>query len=138
MADEKDVRQYLAYWFQAGKRVILSARKEAYCPSTVLQGDRYSPEFEDCWAYLMQDESGDCYLEGTHQTIQELLSPQWDVAPCARCDMPVPMVVLGAMPPECPCSDLPTWPNTDIPKPRSPINTPAHLANIRDRLMQQS
>ena len=135
MANEKAVRQYLAYWFQAGKRVVLEAKGESYCPQVILQGDRYSPEFEACWNYLSDASSGDCYLEGTSQTIQELLSSKWEIAPCARCDMPVPMLVLGVMPLGCPCFDLPTWPNSDIPQPRSPVNTPEQLVQIRDRLL---
>lgn len=135
MAHEKVVRQYLAYWFQAGKRVVLEAKGESYCPNVILQGDRYSPEFEACWNYLSDASSGDCYLEGTSQTIQELLSSQWEIVSCARCDMPIPMLVLGVMPLGCPCFDLPTWPNSDIPQPRSPVNTPEQLVQIRDRLL---
>lgn len=137
MADEKAVRQYLAYWFQAGKRIILEPEGRAYCPRTVIQGDRYSPEFERCWSYLIDEKSGDCHLEGAQQTIHDLLSPRWEVSPCARCDMPVPMLVLGVGPEGCPCSDLPNWPNDEIPRPRSPISTSEQLAHIRDRLLNR-
>ena len=135
MANEKAVRQYLAYWFQAGKRIVFEAKGESYCPSVIIQGDRYSPEFEDCWNYLLDDKSGDCYLEGTSQSIQDLLSSKWDIAPCARCDMPVPILVMGVMPMGCPCFDLPSWPNSDVPQPRSPVNTPEQLRQIRERLL---
>lgn len=137
MASEQDVKKYLAYWFQAGKCVALKGGKESYCPKTVLQGDRYSKEFEDCWNHLLDPASGDCYLEGTTQTINQLLSPIWDISPCARCDMPIPMLVLGVPPTGCPCSDLPNWPNDEIPQPRSPVSTPDHLVQIRDRLSRQ-
>lgn len=134
MASENDVRHYLAYWFQAGKRVVMEGGHNAYCPSTVLQSDRFSDEFERCWAYLRSSQSGECYLEGTQQTIQDLLSSSWDVMPCARCEMPVPVLSMGVSSAECPCNDLPNWPNADIPKPRSPVSTSHHLNDIRSRL----
>jgi hypothetical protein len=138
MADEKIVKQYLAYWFQAGKRVILEPEGKAYCPRAVIQGDRYSSEFERCWNYLVNEKSGGCYLEGTPQTIHELLSTKWDIISCARCDMPVPTLVLGMTGGECPCSDLPNWPNDDIPRPRSPISSSEQLKTIRNRLRHQT
>ncbi|MGF1496633.1 MAG: hypothetical protein ACFB8W_07390 [Elainellaceae cyanobacterium] len=135
MATENEVRQYLAYWFQAGKGLVIDGGR-GYCrPSRVIQGDRYSPEFEQCWNQVQTADSGDCYLEGTSQTIADLLSPSWDVSPCARCGMPVPMVSVGMPPVECPCSDLPTWPNQDLPQPRSPINSSDRLSKIHQRLM---
>lgn len=137
MANEQAVRQYLAYWFQAGKRLVMKGGRDSYAPRLVFQGNNYSPDFESCWEYLTSSASGECYLEGTEQSIQELLSNRWEVLLCARCDMPIPMVVAGVMPAECPCTDLPTWPNNDIPKPHSPINTTAHLTHIRNRLMRQ-
>ncbi len=137
MADETSVKQYLAYWFQAGKRIILSPEGKAYCPRVVIQGDHYSPEFENCWSYLVKEESDGCYLEGTPQTIHQLLSQKWDIASCARCDMPVPVLVFGAAAGECPCSDLPNWPNDDIPRPRSPVSSSEQLRAIRDRLLRQ-
>ncbi|MEB3213302.1 MAG: hypothetical protein VKL39_18275 [Leptolyngbyaceae bacterium] len=138
MAHEQAVRQYLAYWFQAGKRLRIKNKQDSYAPRSVIQGDRYSPEFEACWEYLTSEKPGECYLEGTDQTIQDLLSEQWDVVSCARCDMPIPMRVVGRTPTECPCFDLPTWPNTDIPQPRSPINTISQLSELRNRLMTKT
>ncbi|MEL6221161.1 MAG: hypothetical protein AAFQ57_13795 [Cyanobacteria bacterium J06626_14] len=135
MAHEQAVRRYLAYWFQAGKRLKLKNKEDSYAPHSVIQGDHYSPEFEECWAYLTSDSPGECYLEGTEQTIQALLSPQWDIVSCARCDMPIPMRVIGLTSPECPCFDLPTWPNDELPQPRSPVSTSSHLTALRDRLM---
>lgn len=136
MAEAKDVQQYLAYWFQAGKNVMLDGGCKAYRPSTVIQGDRYSDEFLKCWNYLLSKNSGDCFLEGTHQTVQELLSSSWDITSCARCEMPVPMVAIGVNPLGCPCNDLPTWPNSDVPQPRSPISSRDRLFQIHNRLTQ--
>lgn len=134
MASEQEVRQYLAYWFQLGKKVLIHNGQKTLIPQPVIRGDRYSQEFEDCWQQILSTESGDCYIEGTEQTISELLTPAWDVAPCGRCEMPVPVRSVGMPPLSCPCNDLSTWPNTEVPAPRSPVNTQARLTEIRNRL----
>jgi hypothetical protein len=133
MASPQDVRQYLAYWFQLGKGVIVENSNETLLPSPVLAGQHYSAAFEECWRSVLEN-ARSCYLEGTQQTIAELLTPEWELDPCARCEMPVPIKTLGLSDLECPCVDMPTWPNTEIPKPRSPVNTQDQLAQIRDRL----
>ncbi|MBD1931412.1 MULTISPECIES: hypothetical protein [Cyanophyceae] len=138
MASKHQVRQYIAYWFQLGKKVLIHNGKEALLPQPVIQGDRYSEEFESCWQKIISPESGDCYLEGTQETIAQLLTPGWDVSPCGRCQMPVPIKTVG-MPPElCPCNDLPNWPNTEVPQPRSPVSSQSRLIEIRDRLQRAS
>ncbi len=103
-------------------------------PRTVIQGNRYSAEFEACWQQIVAPDAGDCYLEGTSKTIRELLTPAWELNPCSRCSMPIPVHSIGLPPTECPCFDLPNWPDTETPQPRSPIDTQAHLGQIRDRL----
>lgn len=137
MASQQDVRQYLAYWFQLGKKVWIRNGQEALLPVSVLHGDRYSDEFEQCWQRIMAADSGDCYLDGTTQTIHQLLSDRWDIVPCARCQMPVPMTAAGTTADDlsCPCNDLPMWPNTEIPAPRHPVNNHNHLQGICDRLV---
>ncbi|MGB3238703.1 MAG: hypothetical protein WBB29_10425 [Geitlerinemataceae cyanobacterium] len=135
MATSSQVKQYLAYWFQLGKRAIVRNGQKSVLPDPVIRGDRYSREFEDCWTLMLSPESGDCYLEGTSQTIQQLLSPEWDLADCPRCEMPVPLREMGAQDTGCPCSDLPTWPNLELPTPRSPVNTQQHLNNMRSRII---
>lgn len=135
MASSAQVKQYLAYWFQLGKKIQVNGGKEALLPQPVIQGDRYSDEFENCWQRVTAADAGDCYLEGTSQTVAELLSPAWEVNPCARCEMPVPVPNLGVKSLECPCNDLPSWPDTSIPQPRSPVSSQAQLSQIRDRLM---
>jgi hypothetical protein len=138
MASERDVKQYLAYWLQLGKPVMIRGGQVSLLPRPVIAGDRYSQEFEDCWQQVISPASGDCYLEGTNQTIAELLTPAWDVNPCARCSMPVPIRNVGVTSLECPCINLPDWPNLEIPLPRAPINNQAVLSKIRDRLRQAS
>ncbi|HEY9637428.1 MAG TPA: hypothetical protein V6D14_28770 [Coleofasciculaceae cyanobacterium] len=136
MAPEQQVKRYLAYWFQLGKRVLIRNGDAALQPQSVMAGDRYSDEFESIWQQIVSPDSGDCYLEGTHQTITELLTPEWNVEACSRCEMPVPVKNAG-MPPElCPCNDLPNWPNMDLPLPREPISSQDRLQEIRDRLNQ--
>ncbi|MCC5625438.1 hypothetical protein [Nostoc sp. CHAB 5715] len=144
MATKQEVREYLAYWFQLGKKLIMSngkasvlpqdARGLANAPLSVLNGDRYSEEFEECWQKILSPESGDCYLEGTHETIAELLTPAWEMLPCSRCSMPVAARNVGMPALLCPCNDLPNWPNTELPAPRKPIKTQDQLKTIRDRL----
>lgn len=131
MATAQQVRHYLAYWFQLGKRVQIHQGKSLQ-PQPVIAGDRFSPEFEDCW--LQVSVSTDAYLEGTAQTIAELLTPAWEIDPCSRCAMPVPVKTLGLPPDHCPCFDLPTWPDTEMPAPRLPVDSDALLRRIRDRL----
>lgn len=138
MASENQVKQYLAYWFQLGKPLLVKGGEESLLPRPVISGDRYSQEFEDCWKRAIASDAGDCYLENTTQTLAELLSPAWEIDPCARCSMPVPMRAIGPIDPSCPCSDIPDWPNPTMPQPRSPVNTQAMLGNIRDRLRQRN
>lgn len=135
MASQQEVKQYLAYWFQLGKKVVFGNGEVRLLPQEVIKGDRYSDEFEECWQKIISPEAGDCYLEGTQETIEQLLTAAWEVNPCARCTMPVPVRKVG-MPPElCPCNDLSNWPNTELPQPRSPVNTKDQLTAIRDRLL---
>ncbi|MGL5083410.1 MAG: hypothetical protein ACRC8A_18170 [Microcoleaceae cyanobacterium] len=136
MASHHQVQHYLAHWFQLGKRVVLHNGAEFRQPQPVIEGDRYSRAFEECWQELLASSSGDCYLEGTTQTIAELLTLSWDIETCSRCAMPVPMPVHGLPSPCCPCADLPTWPNLEMPQPRLPVNTQTYLQNLCHRLTQ--
>ncbi len=134
MASEEQVKQHLAYWFQLGKKVLLRNGQEALLPQPVVEGNRYSWAFEDCWQRIISPDSGNCYLEGTTQDIKELLTSAWEITPCARCCMPVPIVSTGIQPIPCTCNDLPDWPNLELPKPRSPVDSLAHIKRICQRL----
>lgn len=138
MASEQQVKQYLAYWFQLGKKVVIGGGQEALLPHSVIQGDRYSPEFEACWQRILETGANQSYLESTHQTIAELLTDAWELNPCARCSMPVPVHSVGMPSSSCPCVDLPNWPDTEMPQPRAPMNNQVLLMRIRDRLRQKS
>jgi hypothetical protein len=134
MASEQQVKEYLAYWFQLGKKVLLHNGRETILPQPITEGDRYSAKFENCWQKILAREGKNCYLEGTNQTIEQLLAPTWDVTSCARCGMPVPTIDLGMQPLSCPCDDLNNWPNSELPRPRSPVDSKAHLGKIQVRL----
>ncbi len=133
MASEEQVKQYLAHWFQLGKQVLLPNRQEKLRPTKIFEGKNYSAEFERVWHYLLEVDA-DCYLEGTEQTIQQLLSPEWEIIECARCEMPFPITTAGVTSLVCPCSDLPGWPNNELPPPRSGVDSEAHLTRIRQRI----
>lgn len=134
MASQTQVKQYLAYWFQLGKKVLLRNGAESRLPQPVIEGDRYSRAFEDCWNQILSPESGECYLQGMEQSIDELLSSEWELEQCSRCSMPVPMRAMGMPSSCCPCFDLPNWPNLDAPQPRLPVSTRLYLLNICNRL----
>lgn len=138
MASATQVRTYLAYWFQLGKKLVWRNGKEILLPQPIIQGERFSPQFEECWNKIMTLGGKDCYLEGRKETIADLLSSNWEITSCARCKMPVAMVESGIQPLDCLCSDLDNWPNDQLPAPRSPINNYVQLNNIKTRLQTQS
>ncbi len=134
MASEYQVKQYLAYWFLLGKKIVIKNGSAWLLPKPVFRGERFSLEFEECWQLISAPDAGDCYLEGTNETISQLLSPAWDLILCARCQLPIPLPIRGLPPEACPCFDLLSWPNSDLPPPRVPVNNQAQLRNISERL----
>ena len=136
MASRNDVKNYLAHWFQLGKQLVASDNQTTYRPGTVIQGDRFSLEFEQLWNKVADSASSDYYLEGTGETIGTLLSPAWEISACSRCNMPVPMPERQMTALMCPCNDLDTWPNEEVPQPRLPINNNHRLAQIKERVQR--
>ncbi|WP_373479621.1 hypothetical protein [Geminocystis sp.] len=134
MASATEVKKYLAYWLQLGKKILIPSRNLSLLPSKIICGEGYSIEFEQCWELVADKKTGDCYLEGTKQTIQQLLSSKWEISNCARCAMPVPIIQLGIQDADCVCSDIKNWPNNELPKPREPINSKDKLKNIQKSL----
>ena len=134
MASTTQVRTYLAYWFQLGKKLIWCNGKATLFPQPVIEGDRLSAQFEECWQKIVSVKGKDCYLEGCNETIADLLSSEWDINGCARCNMPVAIVESGIQSLDCLCSDLDNWPNDELPKPRSPVNSRVQLNRIKTRL----
>jgi hypothetical protein len=136
MALKQEVKTYLAYWFQLGKSVVKGNGMATLLPRNIFAGNGYSQEFEECWQEIIASPLADYYLEGTHQTIAELLKPEWELSACAKCEMPVPVRNIGMPPLVCPCHDLQNWPNTELPQPREPVNSELQLKNICDRLVK--
>ena len=138
MAEATQVKKYLAYWFQLGKKIKISSQNRSLLPKKILNGYVYSSEFEELWALVTQDlHPEDCYLEGTNQTIGQLLSSEWEITDCARCGMPVPIIQLGMQNNSCVCDDLENWPNNELPNPRSPVNNQQKLIRIRESLLDK-
>ncbi|MBE9047348.1 hypothetical protein IQ255_23600 [Pleurocapsales cyanobacterium LEGE 10410] len=133
MASATKVKTYLAHWFQLGKKLIWRDGTELL-PTKIIEGDRYSKEFEECWQKIISINGKGCHLEGNTVTIEELLTSAWSIDDCAVCSMPVPLVKVGIQPLDCVCSDLDNWPNSDLPAPRSPVNNRMQLNNINARL----
>jgi hypothetical protein len=136
MASPSQVKTYLAQWFQLGKRVVSQDGKNRYLPTPIFAGEEYSSDFEWIWSQVSSQNADLFYLEGTDQSIGDLLSGYWQIESCARCQMPVPTCQAHWFCGICPCSDLTTWPNESLPKPRSPIQTRHHLRDICTRLQQ--
>lgn len=139
MADPSEVKAYLACWFQLGKSVVVDAQqgRSTVKPSRVLGLNRWDPEFESCWQNLSQ-QADQTYLEGTEETLADLLSHQWEITHCARCDLLVPVPTQGptTLGP-CPCADLSNWPNELTLPPRletDPAFETATLTRVQSRL----
>lgn len=137
MALPNEVKTYLSYWFQLGRGVRMPPRDGVVKPQAVLADGRYSSEFEALWQQLMQPKvAASSYLEGTEQTIAQLLAPDWDIQDCARCSLPIPMKVQGFGPQGCPCDDRGgAGPNLELMPPRAPIDSQAALRRLCERLL---
>lgn len=137
MASPNEVKKYLAHWFQLGKHVLINQGKTRILPEQIFTGDHYSQEFEDCWQQIIAHPHSDAYIEGTDQTIADLLSTEWEMISCARCTMPVPIRYVGLPAAICPCHDLDNWPNDELPYPNCPVDNQVHLARIRYQLLNR-
>lgn len=137
MATTEQLKSYIAQWFQLSKPILYRGGERIYLIQPVLEGERYSAAFEGCWQQVCAH-AGDCHLEGTNETIAELMTPKWEIVGCARCNMPVPIRDAGLPPQHCPCSDLVDWPNSELPSPRLPVNSNDHLRRICQCLESQN
>lgn len=136
MALPTHVKTYLAYWFQLGRGLWMPPFDHLVKPTVILSHGRYSEEFELIWRQLSEPNMAlQSYLEGTTQTLGELLSASWDIQGCARCGLPVPMKVSGLPELVCPCTDMETLPDLeDLPAPREPVNDRVALQAVCSRL----
>lgn len=138
MASSLEVKQYLAHWFQLGRKVYVRNGDLSLLPSRVFHGTHYSAEFERCWELMISEQAGDCYLEDTTQTISQLLTDEWDIVDCARCNMPISLPVAGVATESCPCKDLSHWPNNEVPAPISRQVVSSKLVDFQHRLNRHS
>ncbi|MBD2316878.1 hypothetical protein [Phormidium tenue] len=139
MASRTLVKNYVAQWMQMGKTVTLSTQGEQVRVYKILQGEKYSPAFNQLWDDISTIKAQEAYLSGTDQTVSDLLSNKWEIIACARCNLLVPSIDIGPRVPVCcPCSDLPTHPNLDLVSPHRPVTLVSHLDDLCDRLAQKS
>jgi hypothetical protein len=144
MASPTEVKHYLSCWFQLGKEVILSdpAGARRIRPNRILSIENLSSEFEECWQTIYAA-AHSCALEGTNETIAELLTDRWEITECARCHLSIPLPARGATPewPPCPCSNLHHWPSFETLPPRCSGDTfsqTARFSRLRQSLEDQN
>lgn len=130
------VKRYFAMWLQMGKKVFIENQNKLLGMNCVVRGESYTNKFEQLWSEISDPRLGDVYLEGTDESVQELLSPKWEVIACARCAMPVPVGMGPQVAQVCPCDDLGVSPNLEAIAPREPVITAKHLSSIMSRLQQ--
>ena len=137
MASSKLVKQYLAQWLQLGQSLEVPSQGRHIQQRTTVMGGSFSSAFDKLWQEITQPSLiNQVHLYYTHETIGQLLSNEWDILPCARCNCLVACLSLGARQPHpCPCNALPNFPNLDSLPPRLPLETTHHLAQIRDRVI---
>ena len=132
MATSAKIKSFLASWLQLGKAIEYHGGENKFQPDRILSIDGYSQEFEDWWSEFKAD-SQHWFLAGSHHPLSELFEAEWDIESCSRCDMPIPLRVAGINDSNCPCADLITWPNLELPQPRAPKNTGQNLRKILSR-----
>jgi hypothetical protein len=136
MANATEVKEYLGYWFQLGKGVVFPKSQTIVLPAPIFAEQYFSPAFEACWQRILASPE-DCYLEGTEQSLRELLTAEWEIISCARCSLPVPTSRTHIPSCLCPCVDLEAWPNSELPQPRLPLNRVLSLRKVHSQLLAQ-
>ncbi len=135
MALRSHVKTYLAYWFQLGRGLRMPPDDRLVKFRTILADGHYSREFEAIWQQLTDPWiASHSYLDGTEQTISQLLEPSWEINDCARCGLPIPMQDRGLPCLSCPCSDLEDIPDIESLPPREPIDSQVILKQLCRRL----
>jgi hypothetical protein len=49
MASEIEVKEYLAYWLQLGKGILMPKSQERLFPQPIFEGTQFSKDFEQTW-----------------------------------------------------------------------------------------
>ena len=133
MATSQDIKSFIAQWLQLGKSVEQLDGSFCFKPEKIHGYQGYSQEFEDWWQEF-ERQAHKWALSGTKEPLDALYGDNWEITDCARCDMPIPILVAGLNDVDCPCSDLPHWPNLELPHPHTPDESKSRLGMIRDRL----
>ncbi|MCS6960165.1 MAG: hypothetical protein RMK91_08945 [Pseudanabaenaceae cyanobacterium SKYGB_i_bin29] len=132
MASKEEVKEYLAYWMQLGRSLVIGERKVKL--DRVIAGDHYTTRFEEIWQEGQAHPESTC-LEGSNLNLQQLLAANYELLPCPRCDLPLPSLGLGPRSAQaCPCDDLKVWPNLDTVPPHPPISITSQLRALQERL----
>ncbi|MEO1132700.1 MAG: hypothetical protein AAFX40_08340 [Cyanobacteria bacterium J06639_1] len=142
MASPSAVKAYLACWLQLGKAIDarINAQPDTLKPDSVVSLSALSLEFEQLWNDI-KDCAACCYLAGTDESIEDLLSDRWEITNCGRCGMHVPVLESGQVSSgPCPCADMmDAWPNAETLPPRLNAGaidpTVCRLEQVRDRLL---
>ncbi|MEM9483911.1 MAG: hypothetical protein AAGA83_09500, partial [Cyanobacteria bacterium P01_F01_bin.116] len=53
---------------------------------------------------------------------------------CSRCSIPIAMQAVMPVAQMCPCGDIDSWPNDELPAPHMPINNNTHFQRLKTRL----
>jgi hypothetical protein len=140
MASSEQVKRYIASWLQLGRTIAIdnSSGTVTLSANKVVEGDKYTREFESIWQQVSGLNSQNSYLEGTSEPIAQLLTPRWEIVPCSVCNMLVTAPQVGIKIATCPCHDLPSWPDNSVPVPTGAINSQVTLQEIRDRLLKSN
>lgn len=132
MASKTEVKEYLAYWMQLGRKLVVADRLVSL--DQVVAGDHYTTRFEEIWQES-QAQAEFTSLEGSEVSLKQLFAPTYELLDCPRCHLPLPSPDLGPRPAQsCPCDHLKLLPNLDTVPPRLPIDTGAKLRSIYQRL----
>jgi hypothetical protein len=99
---------------------------------------QFSLDFEICWAEILSQPQR-YYLEGTEESVADLLSGKWDIINCARCTMLIPITNQGVVSlGPCPCADLSGWPNFETLPPRLQSEEDVNVARLNQILERLS
>jgi hypothetical protein len=134
MASSKEVKDYIAQWLQLGKHLEIG--DQTITLTTVRQSHAYSPDYEILWQKISCPATAkQIYLSGCDQSIEDLLSPRWQIVNCYRCHglIPTPLFQQG-MCLGCPCADLPALPDVNLVMPHPPIDSQQRLQQVADRV----
>lgn len=137
MATEEEVKSYLAYWFQVGKNVEIGTNREKKNVNKIfsLSSNEYSQEFNSLWEKIVE-EADTSFLEDTSFSIKKLLSSEIEIVACSVCNAIVASGIFFTNN-SCICSNIPLWPNLDIPQPKKLLDSNCALLKIVQKLMEE-